>query len=169
MNSITGDQLRRVMSGYVTGVCIVTATSVDGPIGLTVNSFTSVSLEPPTVLVCINSSARALEGISEAGCYAVNLLSGSQAWLAQRFADPRLRFEDRFEGVDLTWGVTGSPIIRSSTGWLDCSLRTTLVSGSHHILIADVRAAAENRLHESPLAYHQRAMRPLPHEEAHRQ
>jgi flavin reductase (DIM6/NTAB) family NADH-FMN oxidoreductase RutF len=155
-------RLRAVMARYVTGVAVVTALSSEGPIGATVNSFTSVTLDPPTVLVCLHTGGRACAAVLTAGTYAINILSGSQGHLAHRFATPGLSEAERFRWLDVNYAITGSPLIVGASAWLDCRLRESFVVGTHRILLGDVLAAGTDPLGEAPLLYYQRAMRALP-------
>jgi flavin reductase (DIM6/NTAB) family NADH-FMN oxidoreductase RutF len=116
-------RLREVMARSLTGVAVVTAPGPDGPVGGTVSSFTSVALEPPTMLVCLERAGRVHAGVSAAGCYAINILAGSQARLARRFAERGLDQGERFRWLDLGHGVTGSPLIGGVAAWLDCRVR----------------------------------------------
>ena len=151
-------QLRDVMSRYITGVSVVTTVTPSGPTGITVNSFTSVALEPPTVLVCLNRDSRIYGPVSESGCYAINVLGGSQAELAKRFAAPGLSNEDRFRWLELSRAITGSPLIVDSAAWLDCRVKNVFHVGIHGIFIGAVLAAGTDAAEEQPLAYYQRWM-----------
>ena len=154
-------RLREVMARSLTGVAVVTAPGPDGPVGMTVSSFTSVSLEPPTMLVCLDRAGRVHRAVSAAGCYAINILGGSQARLARRFAERGLPQGERFRWLDLGRGVTGSPLIVGVAAWLDCRVHDELVVGTHVIAVGDVVAAGLDPTGEAPLAYHRRALGPL--------
>jgi flavin reductase (DIM6/NTAB) family NADH-FMN oxidoreductase RutF len=153
--------LRDAMSRVVTGVAVVTARAPEGNIGLTVSSFTSVSLEPPTVLVCLNAAGRAYAGILAAGAYGVNILGGSHGWLAKRFSIPGLEQVERFRDLDLFGSVTGSPLIEGTVAWLDCAVRHNYKVGTHGIVVAEVVAAGIDPSGEVPLAYYQRTLEPF--------
>lgn len=152
------ERLRSVMARYLTGVSIVTAP---GPVGITANSFTSVSVEPPTVLVCLHAESVVRRVISEAGCYAINMLGGSQARLARRFAQRGLDHGERFRWLDLEHGITGSPLIAGAAAWLDCRLQQEFAVATHVIVIGEVLAAGADPCGEAPLAFHERALGPL--------
>lgn len=132
--------LREVMSSYPTGVTIVAAREPEGdPFGLTVNSFTSLSLEPSLVLVCIGHGATSHDRLIASSVFSVNLLSGEQGAIATRFAaDPS---EGRFD--DVTWepGALGAPLIAGAMAWLECSRYAVLDGGDHSILIGRVEHA----------------------------
>jgi flavin reductase (DIM6/NTAB) family NADH-FMN oxidoreductase RutF len=152
------ERLRSVMARYLTGVSIVTAP---GPVGMTASSFTSVSVQPPTVLVCLHADSGVRRAISEAGCYAINMLGGSQARLARRFAERGLDQEERFRWLELEHGITGCPLIAGAAAWLDCRLRDELTVATHVIAIGEVLAAGADPCGEAPLAYHERSLGPL--------
>jgi flavin reductase (DIM6/NTAB) family NADH-FMN oxidoreductase RutF len=152
------ERLRSVMARYLTGVSIVTAP---GPVGLTASSFTSVSVEPPTVLVCLHADSPVKHAIADAGCYAINMLGGSQARLARRFAQRGLDHAERFRWLDVEQGITGSPLIAGAAAWLDCRLQQEFEVATHAIVIGEVLAAGADPCGEAPLAFHERALGPL--------
>jgi flavin reductase (DIM6/NTAB) family NADH-FMN oxidoreductase RutF len=154
-------RLRSVMARYLTGVSIVTAPGPLGPVGMTASSFTSVSVEPPTVLVCLHADSAVRRVISEAGCYAINMLGGSQAKLARRFAQRGVDHVERFRWLDLEQGITGSPLIAGAAAWLDCRLQQEFAVATHVIAIGEVLAAGADPCGEAPLAFHERALGPL--------
>ena len=129
--------LRDVMGSWPTGVPIVAAVDEAGtPFGLTANSFTSVSLDPPLVLVCIGHTSTSHDRLVEGKHFAVNILSGDQGEAAMRFAkEPS---EGRFDSVAWRPGSTGAPILDATTGWLECALHEVLEGGDHSILVGRV-------------------------------
>ena len=131
---------RQVMGRFPTGVTVVTARDGEGsPVGLTVNAFTSVSLDPPLVLACIDRASNSHDVLLSAGSFAVNLLSDRQEALARRFAaDPSAR---RFDGLVWRAGPGGAPVLDGVSAWLECSLETTQQAGDHTILVGRVNAA----------------------------
>lgn len=133
-------QLRGVFSKFATGVTVVTAASPDGAHGMTANSFTSVSLSPPLVLVCVLRQARMHQLILDRGSFAVSVLSNQQRTLASYFADNRRSAtEDEFEPVDWLPGRrTGVPLIRDALAWLECRLTAVHDGGDHSIFVAEV-------------------------------
>ena len=129
------------MGAYPTGVTIVAGCGVDGePFGLTVNSFTSVSMDPPLVLVCIGHSSSSHDRLVSGKGFSVNILSGGQGEVAWRFA--REPSEGRFDDVAWAPGQTGSPILDGATAWLDCSVHEVLEGGDHSILVGRVEGAS---------------------------
>lgn len=129
--------LRDVMRSYPTGVTIVAAREDGGePYGLTVNSFTSLSLDPPLVLVCIGHASTSHDRLVAADSFSVNLLAADQGVIAGRFAaEPS---EGRFEDVGWGSGRLGAPLIDGSMAWLECSRHEVLEGGDHTILIGRV-------------------------------
>lgn len=133
--------LRQVMGSYPTGVTIVSALDSDGePFGLTVNSFTSLSLDPPLVLVCVGHSSRSHDRLVRGRHFSVNVLASDQGDVALRFAkDPS---EGRFDSVAWSPGDSGSPFFEGATASLDCSVHSVLDGGDHSILVGHVDAVA---------------------------
>ena len=126
--------LRPVMACFPTGVTIVAARDGEGlPRGLTVNSFTSVSLDPPLVLVCIDQESTSFEYLAESGGFVVSILSGGQADVAKRFA--RRPSEGRFDDVDWWPAPSGNPVVKGAVAWLDCSIETVIEAGDHSIFV----------------------------------
>lgn len=142
----TQPSLREVMAGFPTGVTIVAACDDTGvPYGLTVNSFTSVSLEPPLVLVCIDHSSSSHDRLVTAGTFTVNILSGDQEAVAKRFSsDPS---ESRFDEVAWRPGPAGDPLLVDGVAWLGCSLDRALGAGDHTILVGRVETAGASDRH----------------------
>jgi len=123
----------RICGKFATGVMVATVVGRDGaPHGITVNSFTSVSLDPMLVLFCVDNRARILGHFLAGGSFALNVLSERQEQLSRRFARSDV---DRFESVDWQPGRTGAPLLRDTIGWLECQLSQTVAAGDHTILI----------------------------------
>lgn len=140
---------RQALGSFLTGVTVV--TTVDGtgaPRGFTANSFTSVSLEPPLVLVCIDKRSSSAGVFEATGHFAVNILSEAQRDVSSTFA---ARGVDRFEAVDWQAGPLGDPIVEGCTAWFECSMHDRVEAGDHIILIGRVRAYHHTTT--SPLGY----------------
>lgn len=134
-------EFRRVMGRFATGVTVVTARGRDGePVGLTVNAFASVSLDPLLVLVCVHRRASGYGPLLEAGCFAVNILARDQESLAVRFSAGNA--QARFQGLEVTDGPLGSPLLPRTLGWLECRIREVFPGGDHSILLAGVVACS---------------------------
>lgn len=141
--------LRDAFGAFMTGVTIVTTNGPDGePTGLTANSFTSVSLDPPLLLVCVRGRSRTLSEIRRNGGFAVNILAEGQETLSNQFARPT---PDRFEGVEWTHGPLGGAILPDVCGWFDCALHDEVAAGDHIILIG--RVEGFNHRDVAPLGY----------------
>ncbi|HUF74932.1 MAG TPA: flavin reductase family protein [Longimicrobiales bacterium] len=150
--------LRTVMSCFPTGVTVVATRDTDGqPLGLTVNSFTSVSLDPPLVLVCINRHANSHDPLLGAGGFTVSVLSGAQADIAARFA--KWPSERRFEGIEWRPAPSGNPVLAGCAAWLDCSIYEVVTGGDHTIVLG--RAEAADWSDEPALLFHRGLLGPV--------
>ena len=138
------------MRHFPTGVTVVTSVRNGEPRGVTVSSFASVSVDPPLVLICINREARSYLYISASKIFCVNILSGDQKALAQRFAG-KLR-ENQFRGVDYDVETTGAAVLRGTVAHLDCQVVEEHHAGSHSIFIGRVLACTSRP--GSPLGYY---------------
>lgn len=136
---IDPETFRRVSAQFATGVAISTVRAPDGtPHGLTVNSFTSVSLSPPLILICIGDLCQILPWFRVSPFFAVNFLTADQQALAVIFAE---KTDNRFEGVEWYAAPNGSPLLPNSLGWMECRLEDVVEAGDHSILIGEVVAA----------------------------
>lgn len=132
--------LRDALGCFATGVTVVTCLRPDGsPAGLTVNSFTSVSLEPPLLLVCLHKLAASAAALTEAPNFAVNVLQTGQQPASIRFAN---RDEDRFGTTPWSCGEAGAPILKDSLGVFECERFAVYDGGDHHILVGQVVKAS---------------------------
>jgi flavin reductase (DIM6/NTAB) family NADH-FMN oxidoreductase RutF len=124
------------MSAFPTAVTVVTALGQDGPSGATANSVTSLSLEPPMMLACLDRGSRTLASVRAAGTFAVNVLAADQAELARRFSSKDAE-PSKWEGVEWT-DRQGSPKIARTLVWLRCELRDLIDGGDHLIVTGSV-------------------------------
>jgi len=137
---IASAEFRRVLGHFASGVTIVTTCDGDRrPTGLTASAFSSVSLEPPLVLVCIDHKSQSHGPLVEGGRFAVNILSVEQQPLSRKFATTRL---DKFDGVEYRLSDLGLPIIAAAIAHLECVTVSTHVAGDHTILVGRVEGAA---------------------------
>ena len=128
---------RRVLGHYPTGVCVVTAAEPDGrPIGMTVGSFSSVSLEPPLVSFMPAKSSTSWPRIARTGQFCVNVLASNQLEISQRFSS---KVEDKFDSLVFDLSVTGSPVLKGVAAWMDCTLYATYEAGDHFIVLGEVQ------------------------------
>lgn len=142
MTDIDPRALRNAFGSFMTGVTVVTAYDTKGaPIGFTANSFTSVSLDPPLVLVCIATSSGNYDAFSAASGFAVNILSEGQKDVSNTFARP---VDDRFAAVDWKAGPHGAPVFQGVSAWFDCSMFKQVDAGDHLIMIGKVEAFEHN-------------------------
>ena len=152
MESEIQSGLKQAMRAYPQGVTVVTTMTGDGPVGLTVSSFTSVSLEPPLVLISIARSSGLHHLFKVAKAYAVNFLADDQKSVSDRFAG-RTPARHRFEGIRFSKGSTGSPIIAGSRAVLECRAWKDYEGGDHSILVGEV-VAAKTINSKKPLVYY---------------
>lgn len=140
---LSADDFRRVMSHFASGVTIITAWDSAGrPTGLTASSFTSVSLHPPLILVCVSQKAQSYPAIKDAGRFAVNILSMGQEAVSRRFATaPSATGDEKFEGLEYQPGPHGLPILKDALAELECSVVHAYPGGDHTIFVAQVEAA----------------------------
>lgn len=131
---IAGDEFRRVLGHLPTGVTVVTAFTAEGPRGLSANSVTSVSLDPPLILFCPAKSSETWPALREAGRFVVNVMAGHHEALIRRFAAKGV---DRFDGVEFSERPTGPGLV-DAVAWIECSLREEHDAGDHTIVVADV-------------------------------
>ncbi|GMG83418.1 hypothetical protein LNKW23_26310 [Paralimibaculum aggregatum] len=145
------DALRRALGTFATGVTIVTARAGDGtPAGFTANSFTSVSLDPPLLLVCLAHTAASYGIFRAAESFAVNVLETGQEDTAKRFAS---RGVDKFGPTPWEAGALGAPLIAGSLAVFDCAMHSRVEAGDHDILMGRVLGFS---IHEgAALLYHQ--------------
>lgn len=150
---VGGQDLRQVMRRWLTGVTVVTSGNSEARHGITVNSFTSLSLDPPLCIVCVDKRARAHEAIPAAGYFAVNLLAAGQQEHSLRFAGRRPEVADPFEGLAVGQAPSGAPVFTDALGYLDCTLEGQLPGGDHTIFVGRVEHAVafEDR---SPLVWY---------------
>lgn len=146
-------ELRTVMATFATGVTVVTLPPADDPHGITVNAFTSVSLDPPFVLVCLDHGTRTYERIDRGATteFCVNVLAEAQRPLAEHFAG-MTEVDDPFAGA--TTATTGAPVLHESLAHLDCSIHETIPAGDHSIVVARVLDAAVADESARPLTFY---------------
>jgi flavin reductase (DIM6/NTAB) family NADH-FMN oxidoreductase RutF len=149
---------RAVMAAYPTGVTIVTSGYADTHCGMAANSFTSVSLDPPLVLVCSQLDTRTLDGAKASGRFAIHMLAADQVDSVFAFVG---RDAPRFTAVPHTLDEHGTPILDQWMALLVCRLERTVVAGDHEIMVGEVERC-ERRAH-APLLFHQSKFHELPH------
>lgn len=141
---------RTALGQFAAGVTVVTTVGRDGkPYGLTATAFTSVSLDPPLVLVCIDKGAESFPHLLSAPSFAVSILSAAQVEVSNQFARSGT---DKFEGVETRTAVTGAPLISGALVHVDCRTTQRVEAGDHVIFIGTVEAA--DVFAGDPLLYH---------------
>ncbi len=150
--AITFDQqdYRRALGAFATGVTVVTTAGSDGRhVGMTASSFTSVSLDPPLVLFCVNRGASSARHFAASTHFAVHVLTADQAHLSRRFAKSR---PDKFDGVPVTAGPSGVPLLHGTLARFVCRTFTTYDGGDHIIVLGEVEQYETSE--GDPLVYH---------------
>ena len=168
MDSPTGPPVdpsafRKAMGSFPTGVTVVTVACADTMHGVTVNSFSSVSLDPMLVLVCLEESSRALGLIERAGVFGVNVLSAGQQDVSRRFASRhRPAGPAMFDGVPLEAGATGCLVLAGAAASFSCRLRQSYRAGDHLIVLGEV-VTLVHRPELEPLIFHAGTYKSLEH------
>lgn len=129
-------RFRQVLGRYPTGVVVVTAAPGGVPVGLSIGSFASLSLDPPLVLFCPDRASSTWPRIRDGGVFCANVLGADQEELSRSFAT---RGIDKFAGIGWRPSRSGSPILAGSLAWVDCDIDRTTTAGDHHIVVGRVR------------------------------
>lgn len=154
---VDAEAFRRVMGHFATGVTVVTTIRAGRPEGITVNALTSVSLDPPLVVVALDRRRVITPIVRAVGRYAVNILGEDQQALSDCFAGAKVT-PNREDFCGATWqpGVTGLPILEGSVATLECTITATHSAGDHDLFIARVDALSNPGLEAMPLLYYRR-------------
>ncbi len=136
--AVDPDAFKAALGLWASGITVVTAQGPDGPVGLTASAFSSLSLHPPLVLVCIGRASYHHEHLTEAPAFGVHILEASQEELSNTFAFKR---DDRFAGLDVQEGPLGAPLLPGALARLACERHEVLEGGDHSILIGRVLQA----------------------------
>jgi len=139
---------RQVIGNFASGVTVITAREHDTNYGLTASAVTSLTLEPPMLLVCINKNTGTQAVISRIRTFGVNILNQDQAHLAYQFAKPQ---SDKFQGVDLSYGSLGVPLLTGALARIECRVAADVEAGTHRVFLAEVDRAEANQ--GTPLTY----------------
>lgn len=145
-------QLRNAFGQFATGVTVITTVDTDGSlIGMTANSFTSVSMDPPLLLCCPGNNVPSLPAFQRAGHFTINVLAAEQQNLALQFARPA---DDKFAGVDYTPGLFGAPVLADALATFECTIYSLQEMGDHHLMVGEIHrfTSAEDG---APLLFHQ--------------
>jgi flavin reductase (DIM6/NTAB) family NADH-FMN oxidoreductase RutF len=157
LNPLGAETFRRACALFATCIAVATVRARDGtPHGLTVSSFTSVSISPPLILICIDNDCPFLSHFRLSAHFAVNVLSESQREISVVFAE---KPEGRFVGLDLITGRTGAPLLRGCLATIECRAASIWEAGDHAVFLGEVEHAESRE--GSPLLYFNRAYRSL--------
>jgi flavin reductase (DIM6/NTAB) family NADH-FMN oxidoreductase RutF len=149
---------RNVMGHFAAGVTVVTAHAGGEDFGLTASAVTSVSAEPPMLLVCLSQSSRTQAAVSTAGWFAVNVLDESQAFLATRFGGTST---SKFDGLPVGRGLRDIPVITEALAHLQCRVVETVEAGTHLVVLGEIEAASARPGH--PLVHYRGRLSRLSH------
>ena len=149
------DQLRSAMRAWTSGVTIVTAVHEGQRHGMTVSSFTSISLDPPLIVISLQTASRTHDVVVGAGTFGVTILAAGQQELSERFASRQGSMGERLDGLDIETLVTGAPLIKGGLAYMDCRVVQSIPCGMNTLFIAEV-VAVRGDDHDAPLVYHDR-------------
>ncbi len=155
MMTLDAESLRSAMRAWSAGVTVVTAVYENQKHGMTVNSFTSVSLQPAMVTIALQQNTRTHEFVLKSKAFGLTILSKQQTHLSDVFAGRMKEIEDKFAGLETQTLVTGVPFIVGGLSWLDCRVVQTFDAGMNTLFIAEV-VAAQGTGTGDPLIYHNR-------------
>ena len=154
---IERNELRRVMGHFATGVTIITTVSKDGvPFGLTANAFTSVSLDPPLLLISVDKKAESFPHFEESKVFTVNILGDEQESLSRKFA---VSGGDKFQGVAYRMGANGVAILEGTLAYLECKLYAVYDGGDHTLFLGEIEQAETREV--KPLIFYRGGYRSL--------
>jgi flavin reductase len=147
------ERFRTTMGSFATGVSVMTTVLGGVPHGMTASAVSSVSLDPPLVLVCVDREALMATRALDAGVFALSFLSDRQGDLATAFADPtRTKGTAEFEGVAARTEATGAPVLDGNVGWVDCRTWSVTDGGDHLVLLGEVVSLGADT--DRPLLYY---------------
>jgi flavin reductase (DIM6/NTAB) family NADH-FMN oxidoreductase RutF len=142
--TVGSDEFRHALAHWATGVAVLTCRRESLPYALTVTSFSSVSLNPPLVLVCIGKQSRFHAPVTAGDTWGVSILARDQGALARRFAAHGRAYATQFDDVATTAAPSGTPVLDGSLAWLDCRTAALHDAGDHTVVVGEV-------VHTSPL------------------
>ena len=155
--TVDPSHLRSVLGNFATGVTAVCSRSDDGePLGMTVSSFTSVSLDPPLVSFCVKSESWSWSQIRSTGRFAVSVLAADHSEICRTLARPA---EDRFDSIDWFDSPSGSPLIAGALAWFDCTVHAAHPAGDHDIVVGEIRSLEMADHRPEPLLFFRSELR----------
>lgn len=146
--AVPDEVFRDVISRFASGVTVITTTAGDSDHGTTASAVSSLSMEPPMLLICLNRTSDTQAAILESGVFGVNILAEDQGQIAYQFAK---KGQDKFAGVGIRRGRTGVPLVEDALAHLECEVDETVTGGTHTVFLARVREAAGKE--GTPLTY----------------
>ena len=149
------EQLRHALRAWTTGVAVITAAHDGQKYGMTINSFASVSLEPPVISVTLRQLTHTHELVVKSSEFSVTVLSSDQKELSDRFAGKLPDIKDRFEGVDTETLMLDAPLLKGGIAYFNCRVLKSIPIGENTFFLAEV-AAARGEGEGEPLVYHNR-------------
>lgn len=160
---VDSEALRTTLRLWSCGVTVVTSADSEQRLGMTASSFTSISLEPPLILVCLHKQAGTTRLVEKTGVFAVSILGAHQESLSAQFAgfSQLPEGKDRFYNVETMTAYTGSPILADAIAWLDCKVFEMYDGSTHQIFVGEVMATGRKDDPVAPLVYHNRAYRQI--------
>jgi flavin reductase (DIM6/NTAB) family NADH-FMN oxidoreductase RutF len=151
-DDVSAAAFRYAMGHFATGVTVVTSVDLDGqPVGTTVNAVTSVSLDPPLLLVCLDHASLTLAAMRSHGAFVINVLSAPQQHLSANFA--RRGLAASWDGVRHWRGPTGSPRLHGALATVECTVQHQLTAGDHEIVVGRVREVVADSQEDTPLLF----------------
>ncbi|MFK9093533.1 flavin reductase family protein [Bacillus salipaludis] len=132
------DQFKHVIGHFASGVSIITVRSNEVDFGITASAVSSVSADPPMLLVCVNKNTGTCHAISDAESFTVNIMKDSQKDLALRFARANT---DKFSGIEFSYGELGNPVLADTLATLECRVVEEVTGGTHSVFLAEVQNA----------------------------
>ncbi len=154
--AVNPETFKAVLGQWPSGVTVVTTQDAEGPGGMTASSFSSVSLQPPLISICIARPLAMHDRIRDSGIFAVNILAKDNVQDGLRFAGMLPDVSDRFAGIQTRSAVTGAPLLTGTLGWVDCRLWAHYDGGDHSIFVGEVLEAGIDPT-AAPLLYHSRS------------
>lgn len=153
--TLDSEKLRQAMRAWTTGVAIITSIYEDQQYGMTVNSFTSISLDPPLVSVALKQFTHTHELVVKSGMFSVTILTSAQKELSDRFAGKLPNITNRFDGVQTETISLDSPVFKDGMAYFDCRVISSMPVGENTLFVAEVLDARGEGEGE-PLVYHNR-------------
>ena len=155
-------RLRDTMRRWPSGVTAVTAAFGPRRTGMTVSSFASLTLSPPTVLVCLHKATETLRLLSGSGVFGISILNQDQEHVSRQLAAPPDNGPvGRLAGISIRMGRSGAPLIQGACAWMECRVVRLIRLSTHVVVIGEVRACGQRRGAPGPLLYHDRRYRQL--------